>query len=175
MGVWDQSVFDPIFASVLLRTGWTVSNQERLYGIGTKLWRYRVVRFSLRWSAEVKSAVVAGLPACSVPLVGGELNRIVAGQELKPQRSRTQSAKREAQSPKRLPPSAMRLALCALRFPPSPGVCRLSLGNSERVDGAAIERVVAEEIFLEVIEPLDGHCRRLCGAVLVERRLAAEV
>src|SRR6266404_4514968 len=124
MGVWDQSVFDPIFASVLLRTGWTVSNQERLYGIGTRLWRYLVVKCSVR-----------------------------------------PSAKRKAPAASRLALPALRLAPCAFRFPPSPGVCRLSLGNTERVDGAAIERVVAEEIFLEVIEPLDGHCRRLCGAV----------
>src|SRR5439155_11853601 len=60
MGVWNQSVFDPIFASVLLRTGWTVSNQERLYGIGTRFWRYLIVKCSVRCSAEVKSAVSGG-------------------------------------------------------------------------------------------------------------------
>src|SRR6266568_572786 len=141
MGLWNQSVFDPIFASVLLRTGRTVSNQERLYGIGTRFWRYLVVKYSARPSAKRKAQGAGRFPLCA----------------------------------SRLALPALRLALCALRFPPSPGVCRLSLGNSQRVDGAAIERVVAEQVLLEAIEPLDGHCRRLCGLVLLERRLAAEV
>src|SRR6266566_1454349 len=90
MGVWNQSVFDPIFVSVLLRTGWTVSNQERLYGIGTRFWRYLGVKYSARPSAKRKAQ-------------GGKRK---AG-----------SAKREAQSGKRPAPCALRFALCALRFP----------------------------------------------------------
>ena len=63
----------------------------------------------------------------------------------------------------------------ASRFAPSPGVCSLSFGTCGRVDGAAIERVVAEQILLEIIEPLDRDRRRLRGAVFAERRFAAEV
>src|SRR6266568_1694573 len=65
MGLWNQSVFDPIFASVLLRTGRTVSNQERLYGIGTRFWRYLVVKYSARPSAKRKAQGAGRFPLCA--------------------------------------------------------------------------------------------------------------
>src|SRR6266567_7418013 len=65
MGVWNQSVFDPIFASVLVRTGWTVSNQERLYGIGTRFWRYLGVKYSARRSAKRKAQGAGRFPLCA--------------------------------------------------------------------------------------------------------------
>src|SRR6266576_397795 len=66
MGVWNQSVFDPIFASVLVRTGRTVSNQERLYGIGTRFWRYLVVKYSARRSAKRKAPAASRFAPCAL-------------------------------------------------------------------------------------------------------------
>src|SRR5260370_5598750 len=89
MGVWNQSVLDPIFVSVVVRTGRTVSNQDRLYGIGTRFWRYLIVKCSVRPSAKRKA---------------GSAKREAAG------------ALRFALYASRFAPCALRFPLCALTW-----------------------------------------------------------